>query len=119
MNIPFTLSHFAKLLTLYCYLDKNEEFYEIIKDYTELIQSDPFIKIGSCLNSNYNLSQEIFKNFKFEVISIFVIFYTILENKRVDTALFTKLVEFLTTNNYIYINLLKNALNKLDAGEQV
>ncbi len=64
------------------------------------------------MNVSQSLSQEIFKNFKFEVISIFVIFYSLLENKKIDTQLYTKLVEFLTTNNYIFLNLLKNAFSK-------
>ena len=78
-DIPFILSHFAKLLTLYCYLDKNEEFFEIIKDYTEIIQSSSFLTLGKFIFTNSKLGVEVLRNFKFEVISIFVIFYSLLE----------------------------------------
>lgn len=37
INIEFILTHFAKLLTLYCYLEKEDEFFLILKDYTEII----------------------------------------------------------------------------------
>jgi len=65
------------------------------------------------VNTNFTISKEILKNFNLEVISIFLIFYSILENSKIDLKTFTKLVELLTTNNYLYINLLKNSFSRI------
>lgn len=49
LNLDFLLTHFAKILTLYCYIDKEEEFTLILKDYTEMVQTEEFFKFGSIL----------------------------------------------------------------------
>lgn len=42
INLDFLLTHFAKILTLYCYVEKEDDFVLILKDYTEIVQSEEF-----------------------------------------------------------------------------
>ena len=118
LNMNFLLSHLSHLLTLYCSLENEEESFYIIKEYTDYIQNDSFLILES-LMENKSKTKECLMSLKLEVVSIFVIFYNLIDGKNGELKDFLKLIELLAKNYYIFLTLLKKLLNVCNKKKEV
>lgn len=68
------------------------------------------MQIGNMVNENHRFGKEILKGLKLEVLSIFLIFFSLLDEQKRDANLYLKLIEYLTTNFYLLLTLIKKLL---------
>lgn len=118
LNMNFLLSHLSHLLTLYCSLENDEESFFIIKEYTDYIQNDSFLILEG-LMENKSKTRECLMSLKLEVVSIFVIFYNLIDGRKSEMRDFLRLIELLAKNYYIFLNLLKKLLSVCNKKKEV
>jgi len=112
VNIDLFLTLFAKLLTLYCFIEQGTDTYLVIREYTEIIQCPAFVVLDQLISRNTETGQDLFLSFKLEILSVLTIFYYNVENPGQEQQNLLKIVEKISFNFFCFLNILKKSCEK-------
>jgi Dullard-like phosphatase family protein len=112
INIELLLTLFAKLLTLYCYIEQKKDTYLVIREYTEIIQCSDYMIVDNLILKTKEIGQEVIMAFKLEILSILIVFYCNIEHEGQNNSNLLKIVEKISFNFFCFLNILKKSCDQ-------